>query len=280
MRHFFTRLTRPKTYLSILLHVLLIFFLFLILYPFIAAFTSSFKTTKEMLVGATFLPENWQFNNYRDAWINANFAKYTFNSIWYAVLTSAMNGYAFARGEFVGKKLIFGIFSALMFVALGTSALYPSLRVMHFFHLDESLMGLVIRGFFAIHVADMYIVRGFVNSLPKELDEAATIDGCDFFGVFFRIILPLLKPVLATVAILSFSGAWNNYMWPMIVTMGNPESYPLAVGLRALQVSGTAAASWNLVLAGAMISAVPMLIFYMFFNKYFVKGLASGAVKG
>ena len=141
-------------------------------------------------------------------------------------------------------------------------------------------MGLVVRSAVVLHVADMYIVRNFIESLPKELDEAATIDGCGFYGVFFKIILPLIKPVLATVAILTFAGSWNSYLWPMIVTMGKPDAYPLSVGLRALQVSGNAAASWNIVLAGSMISAVPMMIFYIIFNKFFVKGLASGAVKG
>lgn len=287
MRNFIHKLSQPKTYLSILLHVILIAFLIVVILPFIVAFTGSFKTTKEMLISPSLLPEQWNFSNYQTAWIKANFAKYTFNTVWYTVLmvvvnvlTSAMNGYAFARGEFRGKNLIFGIFTALMFVTLGTSSLYPTLQIMKLFHLDQSLMGLVIKSFFAIHVSNMYIVRGFVNSLPKELDEAATIDGCDFLGIFFRIILPLIKPVLATIAILAFSAAWNEYLWPMIVTMGNPDAYPLSVGLRALQASGGAAASWNLILAGSMISALPMIVIYLFLNKYFIKGLAEGAVKG
>ena len=287
MRNFIHKLSQPKTYLSILLHVLLIAFLIIVILPFIVAFTGSFKTTKEMLISPSLLPEHWNFTNYQTAWIKANFAKYTFNTVWYTVLmvvvnvlTSAMNGYAFARGEFRGKNLIFGMFTALMFVTLGPSSLYPTLQLMKLFHLDQSLMGLVIKSFFAIHVSNMYIVRGFVNSLPKELDEAATIDGCDFLGIFFKIILPLIKPVLATIAILAFSAAWNEYLWPMIVTMGNPDTYPLSVGLRALQASGGAAASWNLILAGSMISALPMIVIYLFLNKYFIKGLSEGAVKG
>ena len=126
----------------------------------------------------------------------------------------------------------------------------------------------------------MYLVRGFIRQLPKELDEAATIDGCGFIGIFFRIILPLLKPMVATLAILTFSSAWNDYLWPMIVTMGNEAAQPLSVALRALKSSGEGAAVWHIIMAGSMISAIPMMTVYLIFNKYFVKGLASGAVKG
>lgn len=287
MKRIIDRMKKPQTYYSILLHLILICGLMVVIYPFFVAFTGSFKTTAEMLTSPDILPKSWNFDNYVNAWTKANFATFTWNSAWYtvlmvitAVLTSALNGYTFARGEFRGKKLIFGMFTSLMFVTLGSSSLYPTMQLLKTFHLNESLMGLVIKSFFAIHVADMYIVKGFVNSLPKELDEAATIDGCSFIGVFFRVILPLLKPVLATVAILSFSVSWNDYLWPMIVTMGNPKAQPLSVGLRALQSSGSAAASWNLILAGSMISAIPMTIVYIIFNKYFIKGIAAGAVKG
>lgn len=287
MKKIFNKIKQPKTYGSIILHALLLFLMCVILYPFVVALMGSFKANVEILTSPSILPKEWNFDNYIMAWTKANFATYTWNSAWYtvltvivAVLTSALNGYAFARGEFRGKKVIFALFTSLMFVTLGSSSLYPTMQIMKVFHLNESLMGLVIKGFFAINIADMYIVRGFVNSIPKELDEAATIDGCSFIGIFFRIMLPLLKPVLATVAILTFSSAWNDYLWPMIVTMGNSSAQPLSVGLRALQTSGNAAASWNLVLAGSMISAIPMTIVYLIFNKYFVKGMAAGAVKG
>lgn len=276
-----------KRVFSIILHILLSAFLVVVFYPFLVGLFSSFKTQREILISPNVLPETWQFTNYITAWTEANFAQYTFNTAWYTffticvtVLTSTVNGYAFARGEFRGKNAIFLMFSTLMFITLGSSSLYPAMQLMKLFHLNTSLWGLIIKGFFAIHVADMYLVRGFINQLPKELDEAATIDGCGFVGIFFRIILPLLKPMVATLVILTFGSAWNNYLWPMIVTMGNPEGQPLAVGLRALQSSGEGAASWHIVMAGSMISAIPMMIVYLIFNKYFVKGLASGAVKG
>lgn len=276
-----------KRFFSIILHMLLSVILVIVLYPFLVGLFSSFKTQREVLISPEIFPETWQLKNYITAWTEANFARYTFNTAWYTffticvtVLTSTINGYVFARGEFRGKKLIFTLFTSLMFITLGSSSLYPTMQLMKMFHLSDSLWGLIIKGFFAIHIADMYLVRGFINQLPKELDEAATIDGCGFIGIFFKIILPLLKPMVATLVILTFGAAWNDYLWPMIVTMGNPEGQPLSVGLRALQSSGEGAASWHIIMAGSMISALPMMLVYLIFNKYFVKGLAAGAVKG
>lgn len=281
------KLIKPKYFWTLVLNLLLTAFLLIVLYPFIVAFMGSFKSTIEILTSPELLPKEWNFNNYVEAWTIANFSKFTWNSIWYTVLTvvitvltSSVNGYAFARGEFRGKKTIFAMFSAMMFISLGTASLYPTLQIMKGLGLNKSLFGLIIKSFFAINIANMYLVRGFIKSLPKELDEAATIDGCGFIGIFFKIILPLLKPMIATLAVLSFSTGWNDYLWPMIVTMSTPDSQPLSVGLRALKDSGDAAASWHLVMAGAMISAIPMTIVYIIFNRYFVKGVAAGAVKG
>lgn len=287
MRNIKRRFFKVKNIPVIIINVLLIALLVVVLYPFIIAFTGSFKTNVEILTSAELLPKQWNFDNYITAWTKSNFARYTWNSVWYTichvvvtVLTTACNGYVFARGEFRGKKLIFAVFTSTMFVALGTSSLYPTLQIMNKLGLSDSLWGLVVRDFFMLNVANMFLVRSFINQLPKQLDEAATIDGCSFIGIFFRIILPLLKPMIATLAVLSFSVGWNDYLWPMIVTMGNPDAQPLSVGLQALKTSGEGAAQWNVILAGSMISAIPMTIVYIIFNKYFVKGIAAGAVKG
>lgn len=272
---------------KIIMYGFLIFLLVLVIYPIIYAFLASFKTAREVLVGVDFLPKTIMFDNYIKAWNAANFSLYTWNSIWYSVinvfialLTSAMGGYVFSRGEFRGKNFIFAIFTSLMFVTLGTSSLYPQLQILKALHLNTSLWGLIVMRFFGIQITNIFLVRGFVNSLPKELDEAAEIDGCSFITIFFRIILPLLKPIMATVGIFAFTSSWNDYLMPMIVTLSNPSQRTLPVGIIALKSSSEAATAWNLILAGAMISAIPMIIVFLIFNKYFVKGLASGAVKG
>lgn len=133
---------------------------------------------------------------------------------------------------------------------------------------------------FSANATNVFLTRNFVLRLPRELEEAAQIDGCDFFQTCVKIILPLLKPIMATVGILSFSGSWNDYIMPMVFTLGNPKSYPLTVGLIALQSQGEAATSWNLLLAGTSMAIIPILVIYIGFNKYFTKGLTEGAVKG
>lgn len=271
----------------LLAYTFLLILLCLVVFPFICAFTASFKGTREVLTSGKILPEVWRVDNYAKAWVNADFAKYTWNSVWYSaltviinVVTSSMNGYAFARGEFRGKKVIFAVFSAMMFITLGTSSMYPTIQILKLLHLSDSLWGLIFKSFFALNITNMYLVRGFVLSLPKALDEAAEIDGCGFIRTFFSIYMPIMKPIIATVAIFSFGGAWNDYLMPMVVTIGNEAQRTLSVGLVALKASTDAAANWNIIMAGSMISAVPMIVIFLIFNRYFISGLASGAVKG
>jgi len=119
-----------------------------------------------------------------------------------------------------------------------------------------------------------------MNSVPKELDEAAKIDGCSFFQTFYKVIFPVLKPILATVALFSFRGGWNEYILPLVFTMTNKAKRPLTVGVTMLKNAGDGAAAWNIMFAGTTISIVPMLIIYIFANRYFIKGLTAGSVKG
>ena len=167
-----------------------------------------------------------------------------------------------------------------MFISLGSITIYPTFEVLDFFGISQSLWGLLITKLFGIGIVNIYLVRSYILTLPKSMDESAEIDGCSFIGIFFKIIAPLLKPILATIGILAFQGSWNDYLMPTIFTMTRPEQRTLIVGVMALKNSEAAASSWNLMLAGATVSLIPVLIAYAFANKYFVSGLASGAVKG
>ena len=257
-----------------------------VLFPVFYCLISSFKESGEILAGQNFWPEKWQWGNYVEAWNKANFSTYTWNTVVYATATmvlcvfmDSICGYVFARGEFPGKRIIFAVKTAMMFLALGSATMYPQMRVLRKIHLNQSLAGLVLMAVCTGSVAYIFMIRAFILSLPKELDEAATVDGCSFVGIFFRITLPLIRPVIATIAVLSFKGAWNDYLFPMIVTFSNPERRTLAVGLYYMQ-STTVSANWALMLPGAIISAVPLIIIYIFLNKYFVESLTTGAVKG
>ena len=126
----------------------------------------------------------------------------------------------------------------------------------------------------------MLFRSGFINAIPKELDEAAKMDGCSFFRIYYQIILPLLKPVMATIALLSFRQGWNEYILPLVFTMSNASLRPLTVGVNMLKNMGDGTAAWNIMFAGATISIVPMLIIYCLFSRYFMNGMTAGAVKG
>ena len=234
---------------NIIVYAILIAVLIIVVFPLLYIMLSSFKTNMEIMAEPDrIFPKVWTLDNYREAWNSdvMNVGRMFFNSVWYTVSTvvitlvvSAVSGYVFARGEFKLKKVIFAIFSSLMFVSLGSITIYPQFEVLGLFGLNKSLVGLVVLNCFGIPIVNMYLVRSFVNSLPKELDEAAKLDGCTF-----------------------------------------PEQQTLIVGIMALKNSGMGASQWNLMLAGTVIALVPVLVMFAVANKYFVSGLADGAVKG
>lgn len=272
------------------IHLVLIVFTLITLFPLIYVIMASFKTNMEILTNpSAIFPKEPTFKNYLDVWHSDVFdiKRMLFNSTYYTVfivactiLTSAMSGYVFAVGQFRGKGFWMAMFSITMFFSMGSVTIYPLLKILNFIHIPKSLPGLMVIKIFTVSIINVYLVRGYVYSLPNQIIEAAKIDGCGFFGSFFKIIFPLLKPVLATIGILGFQGSWNEYLLPMIFTLGDPKQRPLIVGVIALSKSGEAAASYNLVFAGTVLSLVPVLIAYLAGNKYFVSGISAGAVKG
>lgn len=271
-------------------YIVLTAVLLVTLFPLIYTVSASFKTNSEILANpAAIFPESPTLQNYIDAWNSDVFdiRRMTFNSIYYTVaivaatlVTSSMGGYVFARGQFRGKSFWLAAFSLLMFFSMGSVTVYPLLEILNFLHVPKSLPGLMIVRMFGVNIINIYLVRSYVYSLPVGIEEAAEIDGCGFAGIYLRIILPLLKPIMATIGVLAFQGSWNDYLMPMIFTLSNPKQQPLIVGVVALSNSGESAASYNLVFAGTTIALIPVLLAYAVGNKYFVSGLAAGAVKG
>ncbi len=274
---------------DVIVYIVLSILLIIVVFPLFYTVAASFKTNAELLANpGAILPKSLTMDNYITAWNDEDFNVPILlkNSIYYTaiitfaiVMKSAMCGYVFARAEFPGKKLIFAIFSSLLFIHLGTITVYPLFNILNIIRLNRSLWGLIVIKIFAISVVNIYLVKSFVSSLPTGLDEAAKIDGCNFIQTFFYIIAPLLKPVLATVGILAFKNSWNEYLMPTIFTLGNPSQRTLIAGVVALKSGGTAATSWNLMFAGSAIALVPVLVAYAFGNRLFISGLASGAVK-
>lgn len=256
------------------------------IYPVIYAVLGSVKTNFELTLGGNLFPKKFMFQNYAHAFTKGNFSNYTLNSVIVAVLTmtlalftTSMAGYVFARHEFPGKKLIVGSYLAFMFVSLGSVTLLPLYRLMKDLGLTTSVVGmaLVITGGQASNV---FLVMGFIKSIPKEVDEAAYIDGCSYFRILFSILLPLIRPILGVVALFTFRHAWNEYLIPLVMSIGDPKLRTLTVGVVQLRYSANAAAEWHIMLAGASIALIPVLLVYIFTNKQFISGLTAGSVKG
>jgi multiple sugar transport system permease protein len=273
---------RSVTYLVLSIGIIIAVF------PIFYTLMASGKSNQDLLANAeAIIPTKFVFDNYIQAWNLANFKQYTLNSVHLAffivlgtIVTCTVAAYVFERGHFKGKEIVFGIVLSSMFVSLGALTLYPLLSVAKFFGINKSLWGVILIRVLGLNVANLFVARGYMATLPKELDEAAKIDGCTFLSTFTHIIFPLLKPLIATIGILEFRVAWNDYLMPLVFTMSNPDRMPLIVGVVNLKSTGEAAANWNVMLAGTAISIVPMILVFLFFNRYFIEGLTAGSVKG
>ncbi len=256
------------------------------LYPVIYTLLGSFKTNAELTLGGNILPETWQIENYIYAFQKLDFGKYTVNSIVLAVLTviftvstSSMAAYVIARRNFPGKKILSGCYLASMFISVGSVALYPLYSLLHSVGLTNNMVGLALL-LTGGQAANIFMIAGFVRSVPKELDEAAIIDGAGTFRIFWQIIVPAIKPILGVVALFAFRTAWNEFVTAQVFTMSNPNLKTLSVAVANLRYSANAAAEWHIMTAGASIALLPILIVYLLANRQFISGLTAGAVKG
>ena len=257
-------------------------------YPVIYIAFGSFKTNAELVGGGlNLIPGKFITDNYVQAWKMGNFSRYTINSLvigfgvmGVSLFVSSMAGYVFSRKEFRLKSLIYNAMVMFMFINVGSASLRPLFELAVKLHMNKSLLAIILISAGSGQATYVFLIHGFMNSIPKELDEAAKMDGCSFFGIYSMVILPVLKPALASVALLSFRGGWNEYILPLIFTMTNEKLRPLTVGVVALQNAGDGAAAWNILFAGSAIAIVPIIIVYIFASKQFMGGMTAGAVKG
>ena len=229
------------------------------------------------------IPKNASIQNFIQAWNANNFQAYFLNSAFVALLAtflaslfSAMAAYGFARFKFPGKEIIFFTLLGVMMVP-NTILIIPQFLLMKFLNLRNSLWGLVL-----IYTAtglslNIFLLRGFFEQLPKELEEAALIDGANYFTIFRRIILPLSTPAVATVAIFSFMAFWDEFIMALtFIDDSTKRTLPIAIAL----FQGQHGTQWGLVFAASLIALVPIFIFFFSLQKYFVGGLTTGAFKG
>jgi multiple sugar transport system permease protein len=186
----------------------------------------------------------------------------------------SLTAYAFARLRFPGRDKLFFAYLGTMMIP-GSVTMIPVFVIMKKLHWINSYEALIIPGLFSAY--GTFMLRQFFMGLPRELEEAAKIDGCSLFGIFWKIILPLSKPALATLTTLTFMGSWNNFMWPLVVT-NSTEMKTLPIGLQSFQ--GMYNTEWTLLMAASIIVLLPVIVVFLANQRFFEEGIQLGAVKG
>ncbi len=250
--------------------------------PFLLMLSISLQPPGADIMDAGFLTHgNLHWENYRRAWDETRFNRALFNSAFVTlavtagqVVTSSLAAYAFARLVFLGRDKIFlGYLATLMIPS--TVTVIPSFILMRELGWINTYYALIIPAIFSAY--GTFMLRQFFMGIPRELEEAAIIDGCTAWGVYWHVVMPLSKPALSALSILTFMGAWRSFMWPLMVTYSD-DMFTLPVALaRFREMFGV---QWGLLMAGSMIMIVPMLIVFIFGQRYFIEGIQVGAVKG
>lgn len=268
--------------IRVFIHPILIIGALIALFPFVWMILTSFKSAGEaMLIPPTIFPSHLKLENYTTITQKIPFIKIYANTITSAVVTvvaqlvfCSMAAYAFARIEFPGRDLIFITLLAVLMVP-STFFILPQYRIIIKLHLLNTIPALFLPNMFS--AMGTFLLRQFFLSLPSELEDAAYIDGCNRGKCFIRIMLPLVKPGLVSLGILTFKFAWNDLMWPLIVNTST-DKMTLSAALSYLQ--GQYVTDFPGVMAGAIMSVAPIIILFAIFQKQFIEGVAHTGIKG
>ncbi|KRF28112.1 carbohydrate ABC transporter permease [Paenibacillus sp. Soil787] len=269
-------------YRNLLSHFILIVAAIILMFPFVWMLSGSFKDNLEVVrMPPNLIPDTFRFSNYVE--ITKYFPIYRFlgNSVGVSLVTTAaqivvcaMAAFVFAKIPFRGRETLFVLYLITMMIPMQVT-MTPLFIVFQKLHLTNTYLGLILPGIFSAY--GTFLLRQHIMTIPDPLIEAARMDGATYVRVFVSIILPLSKPALATLAIFAFMASWNNFLWPLIIT-SDKELMTLPIGLSKLQ--GRWATEWNILMAGNVISFIPIFIVFLFASKYFIKGMTMSGVKG
>jgi sn-glycerol 3-phosphate transport system permease protein len=261
-------------------YVLLAVVTFVVLFPVYTTVIAAFKPTDRVLLHPL-VPDAFTLDVLREAWTEGHLGRYLFNSLVVAVIvtlgqviSSVMAGYAFAMLDFPGKNVVFLVFLATLLVPLEATVVANRLTIDRLGWLN-SYQGLTVP--FLATAFGMFLVRQVLLTLPRDLRDAALIDGVSHVGYLRHIAVPLIRPTLGALALFSFLGTWNAYLWPNLITTEQSMN-TVQSGLRQLKAQSLDAP--NLLMAGTIIAAVPIFAMLMIFQRQLVRGLTAGAVKG
>lgn len=269
--------------LSSLLYLLLTLYAVITLIPFLWALSASFKPLSEIVNGEpNLIPQNFTLDNYKQIFLQQPlFWRWLFNSVVIAVsvtllnlLFNSMAGYALARLSFRGKRFWFFLILTVLAVPAQIT-LIPTFLILKAIGWLNSYQGMIVPGM--VNATFIFMMRQFFVNFPKELEEAAQLDGLNTLGIFRHIILPLAKPALAAQAVFVFMGSWNNFLLPVVILF-EPEMFTLPLGLNTFK--GQYISYWNYIMAASMIFTLPALSIYAFFNRYFIQSVTFTGGKG
>jgi multiple sugar transport system permease protein len=269
---------------TILAWVLLSLLGTLYLGPFLWMVSSSLKGPEEIYAfPPDFIPNTLRWSNYLEAWNRVPFGRFFLNSALVTVattlgviLTSSLGGYSFARLRYPGRDTILLMYLGTMMIPFPV-LMIPAYILMRRLSLVDTLWGLIIPGWFSAW--GTFLMRQYMLTLPREVEEAARVDGASFLQIYWRIILPLSTPVIATLGIFTFLGAWNDFLWPLIM-ISSIDKKTVPLGLVMFQSQIPMKTPWHLVMAAATFSMLPVLIIFVLGQKYYVRGIALSGLKG
>ncbi|HEX2910623.1 MAG TPA: carbohydrate ABC transporter permease [Chloroflexia bacterium] len=265
------------------IYILLLFWTVISIVPLLYMISTAFKPNQYVFeFPPKFIPENPTTSNFEQAWNSNNFGLYFSNSLVVSVTStililvlSSMMAFAFARYRFPGRTILFYSILGTMMVP-GLVLILPQFVLAKNLSLLNSLHGLVV-AYSANSAVNIFFLRGAFEEIPQDLQDAAAIDGAGIWSIFWRIMLPLVKPALAAMAIFSFMGAWDEFTWAL-TSIQDEKLRTLPIALRLFQQShGT---QWGLVFAASLIAVVPVIIVFLIFQRYFIQGISTGAIKG
>ena len=280
-----TAKARRETLLKTITYTALTVFGITMIMPFLWMISTSLKEAQAIYTfPPKWIPDPIIFTAYLKVWKVVPFARFYFNSIFVAfcvtagqVMTSAFAAYAFSRLRFPGRdKLFFGYLATMMIPY--SVILVPVYILMVYFRWIDTYKALIIPAMFTAY--GTFMLRQFFMTIPRDLEDAARIDGCSLIGIFWKIIIPLSKPALATLTMFTFLANWNSFMWPLIIT-NSQEKATLPVGLSYFQeVYQYTQPDWALLMAGSLLVVLPVIVIFVFIQRFFVEGIKLSGIKG
>lgn len=263
-------------WLKVIVYTILVLYALVTFLPFAWALSASFKPLAEIVSGgANFIPQHFTLDNYKKIFIQEPlFGRWLLNSVFVAVCVTVLNvlcnsmaGYALARMHFPGNRFWFLLILAVLMIP-GQVTLIPSYLILKTLGWLNSYQGLIVPN--VVNASFIFMMRQFFLSFPKELEEAAALDGLSRYETLFQIVLPLAKPALAAQAIFIFMGSWNNFLMPLLI-LSSQDMFTLPLGLNTFK--GQYISYWNYIMAASMVFTLPALVIYAFFNRYFIQGV-------